>query len=252
MLHYNPNMQYGDFSSIYDFLMRSVDYDAWARYIVDLMPNKCGVLLECACGTGEITRRLHRYFESIIATDISDDMLCIAAEKCRNAGITQKEIRFANMDMRNIKLHKPVDCVVCCCDGVNYLTCKAYAESFFASAYAALKQGGALLFDISSRYKLESILGCSTFAENEDEASYIWQNNYDERSKLLEMSLTFFKRVGDMYRRFDETHIQRAHSVREISAWLNNAGFECSAYNFLSRTPPRENSERIQFVAIKK
>lgn len=41
------------------------------------------------------------------------------------------------------------------------------------------------------------------------------------------MDITFFVREADgRYRRFQETHEQRAHSAEEIAAWLSAEGFE--------------------------
>ena len=153
------------------------------------------------------------------------------------------------MDMRTLASHRAVDCVVCCCDGVNYLTSREDVKRFFSSAYSVLKPGGLLLFDVSSRYKLQNILGQNCFAENDRDIPYMWQNTYDEESKLLRMELSFFVKKGDMYARFDETHIQRAHSNREIESWLTACGFEAKAYDCFTKEAPAACSERIQFTA---
>lgn len=230
--------------------MADVDYDGWARYIAGFIGNGATVL-ECACGTGEISLRLARTGFSVTATDVSEDMLMIASEKQRLAGLAMSGLRFVRMDMREISSHKKVDCVIACCDGVNYLTSAQDLSAFFSGAASVLKPNGILLFDISTRYKLSTVLGNNCFSDNGRDAAYIWQNSYDERSKLIEMELTFFKRKGELYERFDETHIQRAHSVREIGARLKEAGFAFEAYSCFTKDPPAETDERIQFIARK-
>ena len=244
-------MQYVKFASLYDKLMADVDYDGWARYVSRFI-DRGGSVLECACGTGEMSLRLAKMGYSVTATDISEEMLMIASEKQRQAGLAMGKLRFVRMDMREVSSHKPVDCVLSCCDGVNYLTSTADLSAFFSSANSVLKPGGLLLFDISSRYKLSKTLGNNCFAENGRDAAYIWQNSYDEKTKLIEMELTFFIRNGELYERFDETHIQRAHSVREIGARLKEAGFTFEAYSCFKEEPPKETDERIQFIARKK
>ena len=112
--------------------------------------------------------------------------------------------------------------------------------------------GGLLLFDISSQYKLENILGCNTFAEDEPAGAYIWKNNYDPESRLIEMELTFFERQGELYRRFTERHIQRAHGVDELLSALNRAGFDAEAYDFETMDPVKPDSERVQFSGRKR
>ncbi len=243
-------MQYGDFAKLYDTLMSDVDYDGWASYIEGFIPEDASVL-ECACGTGEITLRLAKAGHSIVATDVSEDMLRVASEKLRLSGAAAKRVHFARMDMRETAVHKPVDCVVCCCDGVNYLLSREDVKRFFMSASSALRSGGLLLFDISSRYKLKELLGQNCFADNDADHPYIWQNTYDAQSKLLRMELAFFIKQGELYSRIDEAHIQRAHSVKEISSWLEECGYEYDIYKCFGTETPDDTTERIQFVARK-
>ena len=63
------------------------------------------------------------------------------------------------------------------------------------------------------------------------------------------MFLTFFVKDGDKYSRFEERHIQRAHSVSELTSLLKKAGFETvDTYDELTFNPPKKDSERIVFV----
>lgn len=247
--------QYKEFASIYDVLMSDVDYDSWADYLKQLIGSGCKSLVECGCGTGEIALRLAGAGYNVIGCDVSPHMLDVASSKARSCGI---RIPFVRMDMRHFSVHKPVDCIISACDGVNYLTSSHDAELFFKAAFNALKPGGMLLFDISSRYKLSNIIGCNTFAWDGAEASYIWRNCYDSSNKLLEMSIAFFRVAAGsanglkLYERFDETHIQRAHSERELRGRLEAAGFaDIDVYEAFTLAPPRSNSERLQFAARK-
>ncbi len=244
---------YERFAHIYDALMNDVDYDKWAEYVISFLVKNYGDkkinILECACGTGAVTIRMAKRGYNIIGSDLSEDMLEVASEKARR---NRLNIHFIRQDMTCISLHKRVDAVISCCDGVNYLTSREKLLKFFSSAYDALKDNGLLLFDISSRYKLSTILANNTFGENQEDNAYIWKNIYDETNKLIEMNLTFFSRKGELFERFSETHIQRAHSVREISGALNDAGFELvGVYNAFTLDEADDKSERIQFVAKK-
>jgi len=242
-------LMYGDFAGMYDPLMKDVDYDSWAEYLLRFLGAEKLRVADCACGTGEITLRLARAGHIMTGVDISGDMLRIASEKARRAAL---KIPFVEQDMRKLALHRPQDAIICACDGVNYLDSLKAAEEFFEAANAALKVGGLLLFDISSQYKLENILGCNTFAEDEQGGAYIWKNNYDPKSRLIEMELTFFERQGELYRRFTERHIQRAHGVDELLSALNRAGFDAEAYDFETTEPVKPDSERVQFSGRKR
>ncbi len=239
---------YGEFAGLYDPLMKDVDYDRWAEYIASFLPEGSLRIADCACGTGEITLRLAGRGHMLTGVDISEDMLRVASEKARKAAL---KIPFVCQDMAGLTLHRPQDAIVCACDGVNYLDSLEEAQSFFTAANGALKPGGLLLFDISSRYKLEKVLDCNTFAEDDGERAYIWKNCYDPQSQLISMELSFYQRQGQLYRRFEEKHIQRAHSAEELLKGLEQEGFEAAAYRFLTREPPHENDLRIQFIGRK-
>ncbi len=237
---------YGQFAALYDPLMRDVDYDGWAAYLASFLPSGIRVA-DCACGTGEITLRLARQGFQMTGVDISASMLEVASAKARKAGLS---IPFIQQDMRGLALHKPCGAVVCACDGVNYLDSPGAALAFFQAAHQALEPGGLLLFDVSSAYKLAHVLGCHTFAEEEEDCAYIWHNVYDAHSRLLEMDLTFFqKEAAGLYRRFEEKHIQRAHGQEELLAALEKAGFTAAVYDAFTNDPPRAESERLQFAA---
>ena len=217
---------YQRFAEVYDSLMRDVDYAAWASRLYALMARrgfKTGsALMDAACGTGNIALPLAKMGYAVTGCDISEDMLAVAAGKARKAGL---RIPFARMDIKNMESHRPFDIVNCSCDGVNYLLDRDEVSAFFTSAARALKTGGLLLFDVSSEYKLEKILGCNTFGEDDGRTAYIWKNNFDPASRLIEMNLSFFVKTGSNYERFCERHIQRAHGLEELRRALADCGF---------------------------
>lgn len=242
-------MQYERFAKVYDALMADVDYGLWAKYITSFLPQSEASVAECACGTGEITLRLKRMGYRVTGIDISEEMLRVASEKAREAGL---KIPFVQQDMRLLTLHKRVDAVVCACDGVNYLNSLDAVRRFFESAYLALCDDGVLLFDVSSPYKLSQTLGLNSLGYDDGELAYVWKNCYDPKSRLIEMELSFFVKNGGLYERFTETHVQRAHSQRELLKALSAAGFETTeVYDAFTRDTPKKNSQRLQFVAHK-
>lgn len=245
------NRQYSVFARCYDKMMHDVDRDAWADYLDGfLREHGAHDIMDCACGTGAMAIRLKKRGYHVTGNDASPEMLMEARNNAYKAG--EKRIIFICEDMRKLKIHKQIDAIVSVCDGVNYLLTAKDVESFFTHAASCLKPGGLLLFDISSAYKLRKMLGLNTFTEETDEYAYIWKNRFDPKTKLCEMDLTFFLKNGTQYDRFSETHVQRAHTVEELKRLLSKAGFtDIGVYDAFTREPYRQNSERIQFTAVR-
>ena len=244
---------YEQFADLYDRLMDDFDYPAWADYYLALLARhgvKPKLLCECGCGTGSMSVEFAKRRVKLIASDLSDDMLRTAQDKARKNGVM---IPFVQQDMRELSIHKPAEAVLCCCDGVNYLTDRDSVCQFFRAAFHALRPGGALAFDISSRYKLKDKMGGAFFGEERDEVAYLWQNRYDEETDIITMDLTFFvRRDDDLYERFTEEHEQRAHSKEEILEWLTECGFvDSAAYGDRNFEAPAPDCERIHFIAKK-
>ena len=159
--------QYNDFAFIYDELMNEVNYDGWVKYIEDIIKNENAEvqnILELACGTGNLNIPLTKKNYDIAGIDISDQMLSVAREKAEQEGVElvllQQDIAELDFDVTNL------DCVLCACDGFNYVTYDDELESAFAKTYELLKPGGIFIFDISSHYKLSKILGNNMYGEN--------------------------------------------------------------------------------------
>lgn len=244
---------YDDFAGVYDTLMDDYDYDAWSAYYLSLMQmggRQPVRIAECACGTGSLSVRFARAGLNVTGVDLSNAMLRRAEEKARKWGI---EAAFVRQDMRKLALTRRVDAVLATCDGVNYLTAPQDVKAFFAAAFAALRPGGMLCFDCSSRHKLEVAMGDSFFGEERDGIAILWQNRLNGESHVLEMDVTFFVREEDgRYRRFREQHHQRAHSQEEILSWLEECGFsDVKAFGEMRMDAPQENDLRIHYIAKK-
>lgn len=244
---------YDDFAGVYDTLMDDYDYDAWAAHYLKLIHagGKSPVrIAECACGTGSLSVRFAKEGLKVTGVDLSNAMLRRAEEKARRWGV---EAAFVRQDMKKISLTRRVDAVLATCDGVNYLLSEEDVKAFFLSAYAALKPGGMLCFDCSSRHKLEMVMGDSFFGEERDGIAVLWKNALNPQTHVLNMDVTFFVREEDgRYRRFREQHRQRAHSCNEICAWLKACGFEnVCCFGEMRMDAPQDSDQRIHYTAIK-
>ena len=205
--------------------------------------------MDCGCGTGDISILLSQNGHIVDAIDTAADMLMVAKEKSHNLGL---HINYTIQDIRTFKSHNSYSLITCINDGVNYLTNLNDVELFFENCQKHMDKDGFLLFDISTIHKLKN-MDNQLFAEESDEFSYFWFNEYNEESNLLTMDLTFFTQIEeDIYKRTTEKHIQRGHSKKEISILLKKCGFELvETFGDISPEKPNDESERIHFLAKK-
>ena len=76
-------------------------------------------------------------------------------------------------------------------------------------------------------YKYQELLGENTIAESRENCCFIWDNYFYEDEQVNEYELSLFiKEEGDMFRRFRETHFQKAYSVETVKALLIKGGLE--------------------------
>ena len=245
---------YQAFAELYDELMSDVDYESWADYYTRLLSVygiREGKICECACGTGSLTLPLYRRGFQMTGVDVSQEMLWQAAQKSRSKGIA---IPYVRQDMRALNLHRPMDAVLATCDGVNYLLTDEDLLSFFRAAARAVRPGGALIFDVSTPYKIRNVL-CSggLLGEDRENITYLWQNFWHEKRKTVEMDLSFFVREEDgRYRRIDERQHQRAWEQQELKETLWHAGFKAvSLYGDFTMNAAAEQNQRWHIAATR-
>ena len=244
---------YTDFAQVYDALMRDVDYAAWAAFYDKLLiqngMNQNASIVECACGTGSITLELCAKGYRMTGIDLSQQMLSIAMKKARDKGYT---VPFICQDMAKLSLGRRADAILATCDGLNYLHAEKVAR-FFDRASFGLRSGGMLLFDVSTPWKLQSVLGNNTLTCNEEDFSYIWENEWNDHTQTVKLLVTaFVKRKDGLFFRTCEEQTQFAHSLEFLHTALRNAGFtEIQAYSGQSLQNAKQNDERWHITALK-
>lgn len=243
---------YSDFAYLYDKLMHAdINYEIWADYIENLFhiygksPN---LVCDLACGTGNFTVPLAKRGYEMIGVDRSYDMLNVARDKMAEEKL---DILFLNQSVSKLDLFGTADAFLCMIDGFNYILSPVMLQGIFKRIKTCfLEPDGLLIFDLSSRHKLSEIIGNNTFIHNSEDIFYTWQNTYYKDKNISDMFLTFFKKNGKKYSRFEERHLQKAYSVKEIVCMLKKSGFNnVDVYDELSFNAPRNDSQRIVFVA---
>lgn len=245
---------YTSFARVYDTFMDNIPYQEWAEYIKELFQTyevKNGLVLDLGCGTGSLTQILAKSGYDMIGIDNSEDMLEIAMEKKYESNL---DILYLLQDMREFELYGTVKAVVSICDSLNYILSEEELIDVFKLVNNYLDPKGIFIFDLNTKYKYEQILGESVIAENREECSFIWDNYYDKEEGMNEYDLTLFiKEEDDLFRRYQESHYQKAYELDTIRTLLLEAGMEfIVAYDAFTKRPPKEDSERIYVIAREK
>jgi len=262
---------YRQFASVYDRLMEEMPYAEWLSFA-----RRCweqygmpATVADLGCGTGNIAIPLAKAGFTVFGIDLSADMLSVARSKWESssgAGLIRSRepgsIRWLQQDMRDWELPHPVDAAISFCDSLNYLTEKPDISAVFQRTFAGLAPGGLFLFDVHAPRQLARYAEEQPFVLDERDIAYIWTCEYDAERMEIEHDLTFFVREDEreggeggkqpqaLYRRFEESHVQRAYDPDWLSAELAAAGFELlHLFADFKWQEPDENAERLFFVA---
>ena len=243
---------YTSFASVYDTFMDNIPYKEWAEYLIGLLKEygiHDGLVLDLGCGTGNMTELLATSGYDMIGIDNAEDMLEIAMGKREESAY---DILYLLQDMREFELYGTVKAIVSICDSINYITEEEELLEVFRLVNNYLDPKGIFIFDFNTVYKYSEVLGNQTIAEDRDECSFIWDNYYyeDEQINEYELSLFIKETDSDLYRKYQETHFQKAYDLETIKGLIERSGLEyITAYDAFTKDAPTKTSERIYVVA---
>lgn len=245
-----PRDPFSRIAPYYDALMASVPYSWWADYVSRLAALSGNLirpgsrLLDLATGTGSVGLEFARRGSAVTGVDLSEAMLAQARRKAAERGL---DVTLLCRDLRDLDLPPVFDHAVCLYDSLNYiLDCKGLKQAF-ASARAALREGGLLIFDVNTVRALEAELFTQSSPDGA-EVRYRWVSKYDPKTRISTIRMRF--EVPAKRDRFTALHRQRAYTDSELTSSLRDAGFaDVREYDGYSVSPPDASSDRVFYVA---
>ena len=271
--------QYHEYAPFYDGsgqIRFAILVDQYLSEVLARHPTGGRRAIDLACGTGTLALLLADAGWDVVGLDASAEMLAQARAKAANFD-TPGRVEFVLGDMRALELRtenqKPVnselilgsqltlrvpvlgsrfDLATCFYDSLNYMLTEEDLAACFQAAARALAPGGLFVADMNTRYFLEHDWGTCEVIEQSGFVQ-VSQSHFEPATACSTMVLTGF--AGDDergYRRFDETHIERAYSPEVVGGLLEAAGL-CveAAYDCFTFQPPGERTQRIAWVARK-
>jgi ubiquinone/menaquinone biosynthesis C-methylase UbiE len=223
---------YTEYAEVYHLMYQSlIDYDEEFVYYQKILADfNSKSLLEVACGTGQLGRRLVEAGYTYQGLDMSADMLQFAQE-------ILPEGQFHQQDMRYIQLPDTFDAVLSTARSVSYLLQNSDALSTFQHIKKVLKPGGILTFDfIDANTYIPHILTNPTAIHEVDtpKGKFKRENHYQYNftdSWCFTWSAEYFKENGNgSYQSIgtDET-ILRAFTEDEMCLMLEMSGLKVQA-----------------------
>lgn len=214
------------------------------------IPTSPGRLLDVACGEGTFAVALAKQGWRVTGIDLSPQMLALARERARDAGVTA---RFQQKDMRRLTYDNEFNLVTCWFDSLNYLLEEDDLLLTFNGIARALKPGGWFIADMNTRIGL--IVGWMQQKEyiqqDTPDLMEVHKHSFDYERMIASVHITAFLNKGGGWERIDETHQERAYSLETIKECLRSAGLEVAGMigSLNDLTPVNAESRRVWLVA---
>ena len=195
------------------------------------------VIIDIACGTGNLIAELHKRDYHVIGVDISPEMIEVARKNNPN-------IRFHVEDMTCMNLGIEADLVTCAFDSINYLLDNKQLNEAFKTVNKHLKHGGFFLFDVNTPFHYEK-KHFGMIDHDIDGIKFKQNLKYDKENRTVKITFDFGNKQI-------EEHTQKAYTSDEIVNLLSDNNFVLiESFQDFALNPPKKESERIFFFAQK-
>ena len=242
---------YGALARSYDRLTNDVDYGAVVNFYFEILARENlhpKTAADLACGTGSVTVLLAERGLRVLGVDMSEDMLCEAAQKAQSL---ENMPTFVCQKLQDLWLPRGVDLAVCALDSLDYITDPTDCEEAIRRVYKALNPGGCFIFDVNTPEKLRAMDG-QVFLDEDDDVYCVWRGEFDEQTNVCSYAMDLFQRNGETWERSFEEHREYAYSADQLVGYLRQAGFTSIAvYGDRRFESPAPGEQRIYIKARK-
>jgi len=242
---------YHSLAQSYDRLTWDVDYEATVVFYCEIL-KKEGLqprtAVDLACGTGSVAVLLAKAGMQVIGVDMSEEMLCIAAQKAQEM---ETAPTFICQKLQQLVLPRGVDLAVCALDSLDYITDPEDCREAIRRIYRVLNPGGCFIFDVNTPEKLRAMDG-QMFLDEDDDVFCVWRGEFDKATNICTYGMDLFQRNGQLWTRSFEEHLEYAYSEGQLRSYLREAGFtSIEVYADRRFEQPEPGEQRIYFKARK-
>ena len=208
----------------YDRLTNDVDYKATVDFYEKILEREGlqpRTAVDLACGTGSVGLILAQRGLEVTGVDMSEDMLCVAAQKAQEASVP---CRFVHQKLQELKLPRAVDLAVCALDSLDYILDPGDCREAIRRVYKYLNPGGCFIFDVNTPRKLRAMDG-QVFLDEDDDIYCVWRGEFSEEENICTYGMDLFQRSGNLWHRSWEEHREYAYTQEQLKEFLKAAGF---------------------------
>ena len=242
---------YHALAASYDRLTNDVEYSEVVDFYFQILERE-GIAprtaADLACGTGSVALLLAQKGLQVIAVDMSEEMLCVAAQKAQ--GLDNPPL-FVCQRLECLHLPRGVDLAVSALDSIDYITDPAACAEAMKRVFKALNPGGCFIFDVNTPQKLRAMDG-QVFIDEDDDVYCVWRGAFDESTNICSYGVDLFQRNGNSWQRSFEEHCEYAYTPEQLTSYLKDAGFtSIQIYGDRKMSEPGAGEQRIYFKARK-
>jgi SAM-dependent methyltransferase len=179
-----------------------------------------GLVVDLGCGSGIMAKAVADAGYQVVGIDLSPSMIALARERVPAGDFRVESLLKADLPR--------CDAVTAIGECFNYLFDRgnsgASLSRLLKRIHEALEPRGVLLFDVAGPGRVRGAAPRRSFWESDDWAALVHVEE-DSGHRTLTRRITSFRRVGELYRRDQETHRQRLIPPAELARALRAIGF---------------------------
>jgi SAM-dependent methyltransferase len=230
--------------------MDDVNYEAWIAYVKNICAlnhSRPQTVLDLGCGTGAPALLLLKDGYSVIGVDGSLEMLRIARKK-----LADYDPPLIQSSFEDFYIKRKVDLAISLFDSLNNLIDEDSLQRAFVRVGQCVRANGLFVFDMNTIYGLRHMDDRDMYTKESNGVYSIWKSKFDRRRALITLSVTIFASENGLYRRVDETHLERGYPLSTLKRLLLQSGFEkVLFFDHLMFRSPGPRSKRVMVVAKK-
>ena len=244
---------YRKFAEYYDILTENVDYKSRMDEINSLFQKYSDntdekILLDLACGTGSMSEEAEKLGYDVIGVDCSEEMLFEAVNKKYEKAL---DVQYVKQDMRKLDLYGGVDITICILDSLNHLSGFEDVKKVFERVFMFTNEGGLFIFDMNTPYKHRNVLADNAFIFETEDVFVAWENEFSEKDCKVDITLNFFEKTHNNYKRYTENSSELAYEKEDIIKACEEVGFKLMESIPKYEQESDEQPERIVYVLKK-